>query len=222
MTRPKYENIKSIENPIAKVIEKNLVDITILFLNGSSIKKYDPKGRPLEEFFFGDFKLMPLNTDYSDKKTIGYLSTRLICDEDAHTPIISSDNLNSQKWIKFFKWAMGADMYYLDLPYKKGSTGSVTIMIKFPRTLGSEIPKKYFIDTGVEDFKYVPYASYYVSKITILCKEKKYYEKTANFFDDDLSLVGYLNISASDPSLVNKYDITLDSPASQISRLVCN
>ena len=74
----------------------------------------------------------------------------------------------------------------------------------------------------MDDFKYVPYASYYVSKIKILCKEKKYYEEISNFFDDDLSLVGYLNINQIDPNLANKYDIDKTTAASQLSRLVCN
>ncbi len=191
--------------------------------NVASIVEYDSKGKQLKELFFGDFKIMDLPSDYSkDKFSIGFTSTMFLCNKDAHTPIVDSKEINSSKWVKFFPWSTNAEMYYLDGSYKKGDSGTIIIKVKFPRTVGSDIKKKFSIDTGVDNFKYVPYASYYVSKLRILCKEKKYYEEISNFFDDDLSLVGYLNINQIDPNLANKYDIDKTSAASQLSRLVCD
>jgi hypothetical protein len=191
--------------------------------NVVSSESFDASGIKVSNYLWGDFKLVDLKSDYSKPGSIGNSSAKLLCNPDKVKPIADSANLTSDDWVKFYSFTGKDEMFYQKSSFKKGSIGFVVTKLKFPRTIGNEISKKWGIGTGVDDFKYVPYASYFVSKTLIFCKEKKFYSIIDNFYDEDLTLTGYIDYDDPTPNLVQKInEFHADSPMAQLSRLVCN
>lgn len=191
--------------------------------NVISSESFDVSGKKISNYIWGDFKLVDLKSDYSKPGSIGNFSAKLLCNPDKVRPIVDSANLNSDDWVKFYSFTGKDEMFYQKSSYKKGQIGFVITKLKFPRTIGYEINKKWGIGTGVDEFKYVPYASYFVSKTLIFCKDKKFYSLIDNFYDEDLSLTGIIDYDDPTPNQLQKLsEFHSDSPMAQLSRLVCN
>jgi len=191
--------------------------------NVISSESFDASGKKISNYIWGDFKLVDLPSDFSKSGSIGNSSAKLLCNPEKVQPIVDSTNLNSEDWVKFYSFTGKDEMFYQKSTYKKGSIGSVVTMLKFPRTVGNEIYKKWGIGTGVDEFKYVPYASYFVSKTLIFCDQKKFYSLIDNFYDEDLTLSAIIDYENPTPDIIkNVKQFHPDSPMAQLSRLVCN
>jgi hypothetical protein len=184
---------------------------------------FNSSGIKINSYLWGDFKLIDLKSDYSQPGSVGHETARLICNPEKIKPLVNSSEFNSDDWVKFYSFTGKDEMFYQKSSYKKGSTGYVVTKLKFPRTIGYEIYKKWGIGTGVDDFKYVPFASYFVSKTVIFCDQRKFRSLVDNFYDEDLSLTGYINYPETTPNLIQQLNqFHPDSPMAQLSRLVCN
>ncbi len=191
--------------------------------NAVSSESFDASGKKSSNYLWGDFKLIDLKSDFSQPGSIGNSTVKFLCNPDKVQPIADSTNLDSDDWVKFYSFTGKDEMFYQKSSFKKGAIGFVVTKLKFPRTIGYEIREKWSINTGVDDFKYVPYASYFVSKTLIFCKDKKFYSTIDNFYDEDLSLTGYVNYEDPNPNLIQAMnEFHGDSPIAQLSRLVCN
>lgn len=198
-------------------------DCKTIKANAVSVQKYDSSNKKTDETFFGDFRLIDLPIDLSKNRgSVGYSAAVLLCNPDKHTPIVSADMLEAKEWSRFYTWAPNAEMSFLDNLSGRDNSGIVTTKIQFPRTKGSEIAKKFSIVTGVDDYQYVPFASYHIARIKILCSQKKFYTLVENYYDEDKTLVGYSNYIEPTNEEISKFEsFSPNSPIGQLSKLIC-
>jgi hypothetical protein len=221
-------------------------DCKSLFGNIYRVDKHDSSGKLLSSSAFGNPQSVDLKFDYTHKQSVAFNAMQISCNSEKSKPIVTSDNLNSQNWERFFTVKQGVEFYYLKGSIKSVNSDSssqsafyylsnliqqnptnereVITKLTFPRTKGSDMKSAINMDLGLSEYIRVPYATTLVSKIRYICGKNTSYQYVENWFDQDGSLIGIT--SAIDVELITGKDKLIqnhpDSILSHLSRYVCN
>jgi hypothetical protein len=222
------------------------LDCNLLFGNVTKVDKYDRNGKLLNSSIYGNAVSIDLKFDYTNKESVAFFAMQIACNPEKRNPLVSSAQLDSSDWERFYTIKEGVELHYLknskrmiDANSGKDSQFSffnnitqrntskeaeIITKITFPRTKGSDMKKAINIDLGLENYKLVPYATSLVTKARFICGKNTYYPIIENWFDQDKSLVGFSNVVSIEIS--TKKDEILpyhpDSVLAQLSRYACN
>jgi hypothetical protein len=221
-------------------------DCKSLFGNIYRIDKYESSGKLLSSSAFGNPQSVNLKFDYTHKQSVAFTAMQISCSSEKSKPIVTSDNLHSQNWERFFTIKQGVELSYLKGSIKSANSDSssqtafsflsnltkqnpaneqeVITKLTFPRTIGSDMKSAINVDLGLSEYVNVPYATTLVSKTRFICGKNTSYQVVENWFDQDGSIVGIT--SAVDVELLTSKDKLIpnhsDSILNQLSRFVCS
>lgn len=153
-------------------------------------KTIDASGKVLNENKINDPEFIILNSDFSNKNSIGYWQIYHACNKELLIPMAETSELNSDKWHKLFTNSGGGDTYYLESSLLlKDKKLKIFMKEDFIKT------KKISEITGIfgvlKDVPSQPTFRYSVKTIEADCDSDNYRMPKEQYYDDKEQLVVY-------------------------------
>jgi hypothetical protein len=153
-------------------------------------KTIDVSGKVLNENKINDPEFIILNSDFSNKNSIGYLQIYHACNKELLIPMAETSELNSDKWHKLFTNSVGGDTYYLESSLLlKDKKLKIFMKEDFIKT------KKISEITGIfgvlKDVPSQPTFRYSIKTIEADCDSDNYRMPKEQYYDDKEQLVVY-------------------------------
>ena len=183
------------------------------------IEEFDSGGNRIKELQYGIPETIILGTDLSDVKSWNYSYTKLVCDPNLYSPIISAAQAKSGLWKRYFKFPNGSQAEYLEDSISKSKQPEITSRLIFDPIPLSKVMANAGLSGRYENFINTPSVNSLVTRYKFNCEEKSYSIKSDNFYGQDGRIVAYqaylLDVKA------NSFQESPTSSIGQLRALLC-